>query len=291
MRYILTPLLFCAAVWGQAPFTAPPEIAYKTADIWSEGTRMSADVFSLQSLSAKKLPTILMAHGWGGTRAALRPDAVGFAKAGYLVVTFDYRGWGDSDSRIAKFKGEAQDVREVVDPLDFGTDWLNAIHFVAGEPQCDMNRLGLWGSSFSGGLVVWAAERDPRVKVLHSQVGSLDGRFVIQNDQQRRLTYQEATKRARGEIGYPPPGAKVLGNLKGAPVRARFADYAPVDELQRAPKCAMQFIIAEKEELFDNRDHAIKAFGRVTGPKNLVTIPNITHFGIYREPRGKFRSA
>jgi dipeptidyl aminopeptidase/acylaminoacyl peptidase len=246
---------------------------------------MSAELFSLKSLAGKKLPTIVMAHGWGGVKASLRPDAVVFAKSGYLVLTFDYRGWGDSDPRTAKFRGEQQDVREVVDPLDFGTDWLNAIHFVAGEPQGDMTRLGLWGSSFSGGLVVWAAERDPRVKALHSQVGSLDGRFVVMNDQERAKTYEEATKMARGEMGYPQPGAKVLGNLKGAPIRARFMNHMPVEELSRAPRCAMQFVIAGKEELFDNKDHALKAYERVQGPKNLVTIPNITHYGIYYEAR------
>jgi uncharacterized protein len=45
----------------------------------------------------------------------------------------------------------------------------------------------------------------------------------------------------------------------------------------------MQFVIAEKEELFDNRDHAIKAYQRFTGRKNLVEIPGITHYGIYLE--------
>ncbi len=285
----LIPLLVLSSIPGlaQTPFTPPPELSYRTADIWSEGTRMSADVFALKSLDGKKLPTILMAHGWGGTRAGLRLDAVGFAKAGYLVVTFDYRGWGDSDSRIAKFKGEEQPVRMVVDPLDFGTDWLNAIHWVAGEPQCDMTRLGLWGSSFSGGLVVWAAERDPRVKALHSQVGSLDGKWVVATERERQITYQEATKRARGEIGYPAPGSKVLGNLIGAPIRSRFIDYSPVDEVERAPKCAMQFVIAGKEELFDNKDNVLKAYPKVLGPKNLVTIPNITHYGIYREARAQ----
>jgi dienelactone hydrolase len=283
----LALFLLAAAIYAQAPapFTAPPEIDYRKADIWSEGTRMSAELFSLKSLAGKKLPTIVMAHGWGGVKASLRPDAVLFAKSGYLVLTFDYRGWGDSDARIAKFKGQRQDVREVVDPLDFGTDWLNAIHFVAGEPQCDMTRLGLWGSSFSGGLVVWAAERDPRVKALHSQVGSLDGRFVVMNDRERAKTYEEATKMARGDMGYPQPGAKVLGNLKGAPIRARFMNYMPVEELSRAPRCAMQFVIAGKEELFDNKDHALRAYERVQGPKNLVTIPNITHYGIYYEAR------
>src|SRR5690242_14318211 len=137
-------LLLCTAtlLQAQTQFTPPAELDYRKADIWSEGTRMSAEVFSPKSQAGKKLATILMAHGWGGTKTGLRPDAVLFAKAGYLVVTFDYRGWGDSDSRVARIKGQTQDVREVVDPLDFGTDWLNAIHWLAGEPQCDMNRLG-----------------------------------------------------------------------------------------------------------------------------------------------------
>lgn len=144
-------------------------------------------------------------------------------------------------------------------------------------------RLGLWGSSFSGGLVVYVAEHDARVKAIHSQVGAMDGRAMIANDAERRKTYQEATKMARGELGYPAPGVKAIGNLRGAPVRAKFVPYDPVEDVNKAPQCAMQFVIAEKEELFDNRDHALKAYQRFTGAKNLVVIPNIKHYGIYFE--------
>jgi hypothetical protein len=49
----------------------------------------------------------------------------------------------------------------------------------------------------------------------------------------------------------------------------------------------MLFILAEKEELFDNRDHGVKAHARAKGPKKLVTIPNITHYGVYTEAREK----
>ena len=43
----------------------------------------------------------------------------------------------------------------------------------------------------------------------------------------------------------------------------------------------MLFIIAENEELFDNRDHAIKAHERAKGPKKIITVPGITHYGVY----------
>ena len=62
-------------------------------------------------------------------------------------------------------------------------------------------------------------------------------------------------------------------------------NYAPVDDVDKAPGCAMLFIIAEKEEYFDNKDHAKKAYDRAKGPKKLVTIPGISHYGIYRQAR------
>ena len=61
--------------------------------------------------------------------------------------------------------------------------------------------------------------------------------------------------------------------------------YAPVEDAGRAPKCAMMFVIAENEELFDNKDHGILAHQRAKGPKKLVTVPKIKHYGIYYEAR------
>ena len=297
-------LLLCGApAWGQkepAPFTAPDDVAFRKATIISEGTRMAAELFALKENENKALPTIIMCHGWGGVAERLRPDAIVFARAGYFVVVFDYRGWGASEGRVVLTKplvrgkpgepvtAEVKEIREVVDPLDQTTDLLNAIHWVHGEKQCDVKRIGLWGSSYSGGHVVYAAERDPRVKATVSQVPALDSRWVLLGPG-RKQSLEEATKRARGEIGYPQPGAVTIGNLRGAPIRERLMNYAPVEDADKAPGCAMLFIIAGKEELFDNRDHGIKAHERAKGPKKLITIPNITHYGIYSEAREQAR--
>ena len=91
MRILWFVIVFTCSLAAQG-FQAPEDIAYRKADIYSEGTRMSAEVYAPKSAGAKKLPAILMAHGWGGTAAVLRSDAVVFARAGYLVVAFDYRG-------------------------------------------------------------------------------------------------------------------------------------------------------------------------------------------------------
>jgi predicted acyl esterase len=235
-----------------------------------------------------------MSHGWGGTADALRPDAVVFARAGFLVVTFDYRGWGNSDSRLiavtkptekdGKLMAEVVEVRGVVDPIDQTTDIMNAIHWVQGEQLCDISNIGIWGSSFSGGHVVYVAARDPRVKAFVSQVGSMDARWAIENPQLRKHVFQQGTARTRGQIGYPEPFAN-FNNMRGEPVWEKLMRYAPIEDIDRSENCAKLFIIAENEELFDNKDHAIAAHQRATGIKKLVTVKDIRHYGIYHEKR------
>jgi dienelactone hydrolase len=285
---------------GPAPYAPPKDVAFRKATVVSEGTRLAAELFAPRGSEGKALPTIIMCHGWGGTAEMLRPDAVVFARAGYFVVTFDYRGWGASEGRVVltrpaprgkpgePFTAEVKEVREVVDPLDQTTDLLNVLHWVQGEKQCDQGRIGLWGTSYSGGHVVYAAARDPRVKATVSQVPALDSRELVLGPG-RAQTLEEATRRARGEVGYPKPGTRVLLGLRGAPIRERLMHYAPVEDAGKAPGCAMLFILAEKEELFDNKEHGVKAHERARGPKKLVTIPKIRHYGVYLEAREQAR--
>jgi len=60
---------------------------------------------------------------------------------------------------------------------------------------------------------------------------------------------------------------------------------SPVDDVDKVTGCAMLFILAEMEGYFDNKDHGVKAFERAKGPKKLVTIPGISHYGIYGKAR------
>jgi hypothetical protein len=131
--------------------------------------------------------------------------------------------------------------------------------------------------------VVYVAARDRRVKAFVSQVGSMDGRWVL-GPQLRAYTLSQGTGRAQGKIGYPKPREK-FGSLTGAPVIEKFIGYAPIEDIGRCRDCAKLFIIAEQEELFDNKEHAILAHERATGVKKLLTIKGIKHYGIYNEAR------
>lgn len=112
------------------------------------------------------LPCVVMAHGFGGTRADAVPDfAERFAEAGMAALVFDYRHFGDS-------QGEPRQLIDIGRQLD---DWTAAIACARTRPEVDPTRIALWGSSFSGGHVVPTAARDGHVQAVISQGPFADG--------------------------------------------------------------------------------------------------------------------
>ena len=296
----LMGLLVCGLQEVRAQVVAKSEVAAskiesRHVDIWSDGTRLAGDLWYLKGLrSGDKLPAVILCHGWGGVRShfnqAYAPE---FAKAGYVVLTFDYRGWGDSDSRLV-IKGKmpepdasgmitvrAQAIRELVDPFDQTEDIIHCINFLAGEPGVDPDRIGLWGTSFGGGHVVYVAAIDKRVKCIVSQVPSMDGGWVSLYYQPSKL----ATQRARGEIDPVPQGVNKIGRLNGTPFLSRIAKYHPV-EFANHLKIPILIIVAAKEELMDNRLHGERVYNLVKGnvPAKYEVFSG-THFEIYRSGR------
>ena len=66
-----SPLFFLISVLFttcslQAQFKVPEDLAFRQADVMSEGTRIAAEVFTPKQPAEGRLPTILMSHGWGG---------------------------------------------------------------------------------------------------------------------------------------------------------------------------------------------------------------------------------
>jgi dienelactone hydrolase len=193
---VLVPAIFMmfTAVAEESEVQGFPTLAMRAVELWSDGTRLAGNLFYPKARKEdEKLPAIVLCHGWGGTKGHLNTAyAPQFAKEGYFVLSFDYRGWGESDSRLV-VKGKmpkpdengevtvtAQAIRELVDPFDQQEDIDAAISFIEGEPGVDRNRIGLWGTSFGGGHVVWKAAHDDRVKCITAQVGAMDQRIGVE---------------------------------------------------------------------------------------------------------------
>lgn len=274
----------------------PPEgVSFRPVVIISDGIRLHGEVFSPASaVAGQRLPAVVMAHGWGGVAAGLRNDAADIARAGYLVLVFDYRGWGESGSPVvlvepeplhrpgeaAAFTARVQPLREYVNPLEQAEDWFSALDWIMGEPQIDPERVGIRGSSYSGGHVIYVAAHDPRVRAVVSQVGGLDSRPGPGHEQPGRVA---ATRMARGEAGYPAPRASAIMGLIGSPIGHKGERYAPVVEAAKVTAPTLM-ILVENEE-YGGNPAAKTAYESLKGPKDLHILPGVTHYTVYSTER------
>ena len=256
--------------------------------IWSEGSRLAAEVF--KPAIGEHAPAILLCHGWGGLKSHLAKYAELFAEHGYVVLTFDYRGWGESDGRLISLAhapmltepGEqtlrARVLREIVDPIDQTTDIKNCLAYLASEGGVDASRLGLWGSSYGGGHVVFTAGNDDRIKAVVAQIGGYG--FP---SHYREAARQRQADRARGLIDPPVPqdGLDAASGLKGTPDIARMVEHSPLQaaERVRAPTLIMD---AEFEELNNRHEHgeAIYKIIQRNAPSEYHTFPG-SHYDVY----------
>jgi uncharacterized protein len=286
---IVLSLLTCSA-HAQSSF-GPSDVSVRRATVWSEGIALAAEVHGPKSAAGQARPTIVLCHGWGGEMAGLKRPAAAFAAAGYTAITFDYRGWGESGGRLVlgkpqaprrdgrPFSAEVIELREVVHPWEHVQDIVSVLAWAVAQPEVDATKLGLWGTSYGGGHALFVTAYDARIKATVAQVASFDSRRAGPTLDTWRAV---ATRRAKGELPYPPPQARAPGRLHGHPMLEHMLHYAPVEQagLVRAEQ-AMLIVVAENEELFDNAQHGVKVHERLQGPKGYVVIPAITHYDVY----------
>jgi ABC-2 type transport system ATP-binding protein len=136
-----------------------------------DGTAISTSFFPAAGLKpGQKAPTVLMTHGWAGTRTTDEnggsSDAVGntgvgaLRRAGFNVLTWDSRGFGTSGGVVT------------VDYKDNeGRDAMALIDWLAKQPEARLDktgdpRVGMHGASYAGGIEFVTAAIDPRVDAI-----------------------------------------------------------------------------------------------------------------------------
>ena len=114
----------------------------------------------------KPVPTVIMAHGFSCLKEMfLDQYAEVFVKDGLAVLVYDNRCFGASDG----------EPRQEIDPILQVRDYQHAISFARTLPEVDKERIGIWGTSYTGGHVLIVAAIDKRVKCVVSQVPVVSG--------------------------------------------------------------------------------------------------------------------
>jgi uncharacterized protein len=164
----------------------------KSVIFYSEGVKLAGDLFLPADVKpGERRAGIVLCHGYTGVRSIYLPDnARVLANAGYVVLTFDYKGWGDSDGAKTRLA-----------PYSRVADVQAALTFMGAQSEVDVARLGIYGTSYGGATVVFVAAIDPRVKCVVSVVGIGNGarwmRSVRRPDEYHDLLERAAADRVK----------------------------------------------------------------------------------------------
>ncbi|MFN3625458.1 MAG: alpha/beta hydrolase [Hyphomicrobium sp.] len=274
----------------------------REASFLVDGSACRAWVYEPATDAPRPAACIVMAHGLGGTRnASLAPYAERFAEAGFFVVLFDYRFLGASEG----------EPRQLISPKRQLEDWQAAIDFARGLPGVDPRRIGLWGTSLSGGHVVMAAARDSGITAIAAQCPMLDGRASARMAIRRsgflgtlRMVSAALTDILRAAVGASPyyiPLAARDGELAVMSSDAAYAGchsivpsdwrnevaarilltmppYRPVRHAHRVTCPAL--IIACAQDTIVSAKAAADTAEKIGEEARLVVLP-IDHFDIY----------
>ena len=136
--------------------------------------------------------------------AAERVYAERFCAAGFAVLLFDYRGFGDSEG----------ETKQLVSPWRQLQDWRAVIAHVRMFDTVDTHRIILWGSSFSGGHVVSLASEDQSISAIISQIPFTSGISLAMSNSlpdMLHMTWAGLKDAARAIVGASPLGYPVVG--------------------------------------------------------------------------------
>jgi len=258
---------------------------------FSSGTRCSATLWP--AAADGPIPGVVLCHGFRGIRAWFEPGiAALFSAAGMAVVTFDYRGFGDSDGEPGRLvpSEQVEDIR-------------NALTLLAGQPGVDAGRLALFGTSFGGSNAVAAAAADARVGATVCVVGLGDvGRAW--RSAATRLEPVLAADRARRVLTGRSAAIDPADILDNDQSRAAFAAAE-----QHFPNLRRDFPLEAVERIFEfapervaadiapralltigaESDHAVPTeetrhlYRAAADPKRLEILP-IAHYDVYGPP-------
>ena len=131
-----------------------------------DGTALRGRLYVPDRVITGTRPGVVMTHGFSATiDMALGDYAERVCEAGTVVLAYDHRHLGASDG----------EPRQLINPWRQTRDQIDALTWLAAQPEVDGDRLGVWGSSFSGGQVLVLGAVDARVKAVVANVPFVGG--------------------------------------------------------------------------------------------------------------------
>jgi len=266
-------------------------------EFFSEGEPISGLWRTPDAAAEGPLRAIVQGPGWLGLKDAglyVRYHEA-LVEAGFGVLVFDYRGFGDS--------GGARELS----PRRQLEDLVNAVTYLTTRDDVDADAIGAFGTGGTGGgNAILLADADPRVRAVVSQVPVADGAdwlhrmrsesdwlaFLAELEEDRRrrvLTGEGRRVHPREEIMVPTAErrtTKVKADVDDripTDVQLAAADeilaYRPIDAARRLKTPLL--VIGVEGDATTPTDHAVALYEAARGPRRLVMQRHTTHYAAY----------
>jgi uncharacterized protein len=163
----------------------------------SEGVPCSA-FLGVPTNGAERHPAIVLGHGFGVRKESLITEAEQLTAAGFVTLAIDYRTLGESGG----------EPRGSIIPHNQVEDFRNAITWLQRRDDVEPDRIGIWGASFGGGVVIMTAALDQRVRAVVAMAPIVNGRKWLQStwglaryEELRELVLADRMQRYESGIG------------------------------------------------------------------------------------------
>jgi predicted acyl esterase len=156
--------LIAGSVLGLAPAAQAATNSVRFVDITGDGgTTLKANVVTPASADGShSYPLLVMPTSWGLPQVEYLAQAQKLADSGYVVVTYNVRGFWQSGGEI-----------EVAGPPDVA-DASKVIDWALANTPSDAQHIGMAGVSYGAGISLLAAAHDRRIKAVASLSGWAD---------------------------------------------------------------------------------------------------------------------
>lgn len=255
-----------AALWPAAAAADP--IVERDQVAQSERNGNTAIVYTLMlpegTTAADPVPAVLRTHGWAGTG---QDEPGGFAgdllEAGYAVLTWDQRGFGQSGGmvHIDDPEFERKDVQVLIDVL-------------AADPRIAKDgpndpKVGMSGGSYAGGIQFVTAAFDDRVDAIAPE--------IAWNNLLESLIPEGVIKLGWDLALYGAGQTSVTGGLSNGPAGPQTGSYHPMIHRALAEGTATGAFSPEVRQWFADKgpDYLL---GRIDAPTFIIQATTDTLF-------------
>ena len=273
----------------------------RAVEFYSEGFKLYGDIYTPDGMApGEKRAAVLLCHGYTGVKDLYLPDnAASLNRAGYVAMTFDYKGWGNSEG-----------TRSRLAPYSRVMDVQAAMTFLGLQPEADEERIGLYGTSYGGATVTWVGAVDPRAKCIVSVVGighgarwmsrvrRVDEWFDLQErskkDREARAVTGKSEQVDRSEILLPDRQSAELAAAarRNNPAAVGTIPLEYVDDtigfnpewiVHEVSPRPILFITSDNDRLV-LPEESEQLYARAKEPKKLVVLKDYGHYEVYVEP-------